>query len=319
MDKKRAWFIAILFLSGLCITLYPFVSNLVAQSNASRAIATYSETIAQMDQEEIDAAKEAAKKYNEQLNNAVALSTQQDEGLSYLDLIDVGESIGYIDIPKIDVYLPIYNGVGSDVLAKGIGHLEQSSYPIGGESTHSVLTGHRGVPNAVLFTHLDELEVGDMFYLHVLDEVLAYRVDQIKIVLPEETDDIKIIEGEDHCTLVTCHPYAINTHRLLVRGTRTEYIPDEETQQHIVYSDLQSGTITKRIVDVWPWLIVSLVIMAVVETGIFLLIIKRKRQSAAAEEKRLQRKKAKQAEKINKNKNKKTEKKQRPIKKRKER
>lgn len=312
MDKKRAWFIAILFLSGLCITLYPFVSNLVAQSNASRAITTYSEEIARMDQEEIDAAKEAARKYNEQLNNAVNLSVGQEEGISYLDLIDVGESIGFIDIPKIDVYLPVYNGVGADVLAKGIGHLEQSSYPVGGESTHSVLTGHRGMPNAVLFTDLDKLEVGDMFYLHVLDEILAYRVDQVKIVLPDETDDLKVTEGEDYCTLVTCHPYAINTHRLLVRGTRTEYIPKEEEEQHIVYSDLQSGTLTKRIVDVWPWLIVSLVVMAVVETGIFLLIIKRKRQKKDPEETHVRRKKKKGTKKSRKIRIRKR-KKQRPV------
>lgn len=248
MDKKRAWFIAILFLSGLCITLYPFVSNLIAQSNASRAIAEYDEQIAQMDQEDIDAAREAAMKYNEQLSNAVTLSIdQEDESISYLDLIDVGESIGFIDIPKIDVYLPIYNGTSDEVLQKGVGHLEQSSYPIGGENTHSVLTGHRGLPSAVLFTDLDKLEVGDLFYLHVLDEILAYRVDQVKIVLPEEIDDLKIVPGEDHCTLVTCHPYAINTHRMLVRGIRTEYIPEEEEEQHVTYSELQSGTLTKRL------------------------------------------------------------------------
>lgn len=285
MDKKRAWFIAILFLSGLCITLYPFVSNLIAQSNASRAIADYGEQIAQMDQEDIDAAKEAAAKYNEQLSNAVTLSSQADESISYLDLVNVGETIGFIDIPKIDVYLPIYNGTSDAVLQKGVGHLEQSSYPIGGESTHSVLTGHRGLPSAVLFTDLDKMEVGDLFYLHVLDEILAYRVDQVKIVLPEEVDELKIVPGEDYCTLVTCHPYAINTHRMLVRGTRTDYIPEEEEEQHVTYSELQSGTLTKRIVDVWPWLLVSLAVMAIVETVIFLLIVKRKKQKKDPEEK----------------------------------
>lgn len=294
MDKKRAWFIAILFLSGLCITLYPFVSNLIAQSNASRAIAEYDEQIAQMDQEDIDAAKEAAMKYNEQLSNAVTLSVAQDDGsISYLDLMDVGESIGFIDIPKIDVYLPIYNGTSDAALAKGAGHLEQSSYPIGGPSTHSVITGHRGLPSAVLFTDLDKLEVGDLFYLHVLDEILAYRVDQVKIVLPEQTEDLLIVEGEDYCTLLTCHPYAINTHRLLVRGTRTDYIPEEEEEQHIVYSELQSGTITKRIVDVWPWLVVSLTVMAIVETSIFLLLVKRKKQKKDPEERKRKPKKEK--------------------------
>ena len=229
MDKKRAWFIAILFFSGLCLTLYPFVSNLIAQSHASQAIAAYDEQVAEMDQEQIDAAKEAVRKYNEQLNAAVEASAMQGEdGISYLDLVDVGESIGFIEIPKIDVYLPIYSGTGEDVLQKGVGHLAESSYPIGGTSTHSVLTGHRGLPSAVLFTDLDKLEEGDVFYLHVLDEVLAYKVDQIKVVLPEETQDIGIVEGKDYCTLVTCTPYAINTHRLLVRGERTEYIPPEE-------------------------------------------------------------------------------------------
>ena len=285
MDKKRAWFIAILFFSGLCITLYPFVSNLIAQSNASRAITEYNDQVAQMDQEDIDAAKEAAAKYNEQLSNAVTLSSQADESISYLDLVNVGETIGFIDIPKIDVYLPIYNGTSDAVLQKGVGHLEQSSYPIGGESTHSVLTGHRGLPSAVLFTDLDKMEVGDLFYLHVLDEILAYRVDQVKIVLPEEIDELKIVPGEDYCTLVTCHPYAINTHRMLVRGTRTDYIPEEEEEQHVTYSELQSGTLTKRIVDVWPWLLVSLAVMAIVETVIFLLIIKRKKQKKDPEEK----------------------------------
>lgn len=140
-----------------------------------------------MDQEQIDAAKEAVRKYNEQLNAAVEASAMQGkDGISYLDLVDVGESIGFIEIPKIDVYLPIYSGTGEDVLQKGVGHLAESSYPIGGTSTHSVLTGHRGLPSAVLFTDLDKLEEGDVFYLHVLDEVLAYKVDQIKVVLPEE-------------------------------------------------------------------------------------------------------------------------------------
>ena len=275
MDKKRAWFIAILFFSGLCLTLYPFVSNLIAQSHASQAIAAYDEQVAEMDQEQIDAAKEAVRKYNEQLNAAVEASAMQGEdGISYLDLVDVGESIGFIEIPKIDVYLPIYSGTGEDVLQKGVGHLAESSYPIGGTSTHSVLTGHRGLPSAVLFTDLDKLEEGDVFYLHVLGEVLAYKVDQIKVVLPEETQDIGIT------------PYAINTHRLLVRGERTEYIPPEELAEQNAVHEVQSQTITKRIVDVWPWLVVSLLIVAGVEGSIFLLIVKRQRSRGDVREKR---------------------------------
>ena len=197
MDKVRTWFIAILFLSGLGITLYPFFSNLVAESNASRAIASYSDEIAQMDEEDIDATKEAIQKYNEQLNSAFVSSKETEEGISYVDLVDVGESIGFITISKIDVDLPIYSGTSTEVLEKGVGHIEQSSFPLGGPGTHSVLTGHRGLPKAVLFTDLDKLEVGDLFYLHILDEVLAYRVDQVKVVEPEETDDLKIVEGMD--------------------------------------------------------------------------------------------------------------------------
>lgn len=279
MSKFKMWYIATLFLSGLCITLYPFVSNLIAESNASRAIDTYQETIEEMDQQDIDAAKEAMKKYNEQLKGAFTTSQEAEKGISYVDLVDVGESIGFIDIPKIEVNLPIYSGTGADVLQKGVGHIEQSSFPTGGESTHSVLTGHRGMPNAVLFTDLDKLQIGDMFYLHVLDEILAYRVNQILVVLPDETEALDIVEGKDYCTLVTCTPYAINTHRLLVRGERTEYIPPDESsaqEQSLQYTGYQSASFTKRLVDVWPWITVSLVMAIIVETIIFWHIIGRK-------------------------------------------
>lgn len=285
MDKVRTWFIAILFLSGLGITLYPFFSNLVAESNASRAIASYSDEIAQMDEEDIDATKEAIQKYNEQLNSAFVSSKETEEGISYVDLVDVGESIGFITIPKIDVDLPIYSGTSTEVLEKGVGHIEQSSFPLGGPGTHSVLTGHRGLPKAVLFTDLDKLEVGDLFYLHVLDEVLAYRVDQVKVVEPEETDDLKIVEGMDYCTLVTCHPYAVNTHRLLVRGVRTEYVPEEESEQELKYVNVSSGTLVKRLVDARAWLATSLIGMVVIESVIFLLVIKRKKKDGMQTEK----------------------------------
>lgn len=278
MDKIRNWFIAILFLSGLGITLYPFVSNLIAESNASRAIASYNEEVEQMDQEEIDAAKASLQAYNEQLNSAYSSSKNAEEEVSYVDLIDIGESLGYITIPKIDLELPIYTGTSEDVLQKGIGHMESSSFPIGGESTHSVLTGHRGLPEAVLFTNLDKLEVGDYFYLHVLDEVLAYQIDQITIALPEETEELEIVTGKDYCTLVTCHPYAVNTHRLLVRGIRTEYIPEEEENQKMEYVDVSSGTFVKRLVDARAWLAISLIGMILIESGIFVLFVRKKQK-----------------------------------------
>lgn len=296
MDRVRNWFIAILFLSGLGITLYPFFSNLVAQSNATRAIATYNEEVSQMEQEEIDAAKEAAKKYNEQLNSAYVSSQETEESVSYVDLVDAGESIGFITIPKIDVNLPIYSGTSAEALQKGVGHVEQSSYPLGGESTHSVITGHRGLPSAVLFTDLDKIEAGDIFYLHILDEILAYKVDQIKVVLPEETDDLKIVEGKDYCTLVTCTPYAVNTHRLLVRGERTEYIPEEETRQELQYVDVSSGTFVKRLVDARAWLAASLAGMVIVETGIFVLIGRKKRKDSKEGKRKTKRKRGKKGQ-----------------------
>lgn len=277
MKRHTVVFCIILFLSGFGILLYPFVSNLVAEHNATQVVEKYEDETIQMGQEEIDAAKENIKKYNEQLSNVVTIDEETDENgsLSYLDMVNVGEALGYIVIPKIDVNLPIYSGISEDVLQKGVGHLEQSSYPLGGESTHSVLTGHRGLPSATLFTDLDKVEVGDQFYLHVLDEILAYEVDQIKVVEPEDSGELEIVEGEDYCTLVTCTPYAINTHRLLVRGKRTEYNPEQEMNTQ---SQMQSGSLTKRILDVWPWLVLALIIVFVVEFVIFFMMMRRKKK-----------------------------------------
>lgn len=247
--RLKLGFAALMILSGIGVASYPVISNMVAQRHASTAIQNYDETVHSMDTEKLDAAKEAARRYNEQLGSALdrdAAGEAEDTGTSYVDLIDVGESLGYITIPKIDVNLPIYEGTSDDVLLKGVGHLEGSSYPLGGESTHSVLTGHRGLAEAVLFTDLDKLQEGDKFYLHIMDEVLAYQVDQVKVVLPEETDDLTIVQGQDYCTLVTCTPYAINTHRMLVRGIRVPYNGEEEngdTPQVVQYQALHTGTV----------------------------------------------------------------------------
>lgn len=287
--KLKLGFAALMIVSGIGVAMYPVVSNAVAQRHASSVIESYNDNVQSMDAEKIDAAKEAARRYNQQLNNAIdrdAAGEADDIGTSYVDMLDVGESLGYITIPKIDVNLPIYEGTSDDVLVKGVGHLEGSSYPLGGAGTHSVLTGHRGMAEAVLFTDLDKLGEGDRFYLHIMDEVLAYQVDQVKVVEPENTEDLEIIPGGDYCTLVTCTPYAINTHRLLVRGERTEYIPPEELAEQNAVHEVQSQTITKRIVDVWPWLVVSLLIVAGVEGSIFLLIVKRQRSYGDVREKR---------------------------------
>ena len=278
MKKIRVIFCVIIFMTGLAIASYPFISNMVAQRHASQVVKDYETNVEEMDEEKIDAMKEAAKKYNEQLSNVVSVDDENEnneQGESYADLLNIGESLGYITIPKIDVNLPIYNGTSQDVLSKGVGHMEQSSYPLGGESTHCVLTGHRGLPSAVLFTDLDKLEIGDEFYLHVLDEILAYKVDQIKVVEPNEFGDLEIIDGKDYCTLVTCTPYAINSHRLLVRGERTEYKGEQDKQTK---NQMQTGALTKRIVDVWPWLLGAFLVAVLIESGIFFSILKRKKQ-----------------------------------------
>lgn len=278
MKRIRVIFCVIIFITGLGIASYPFISNMVAQWHASQVVKDYETNVEEMDEEKIDAMKEAAKKYNEQLSNVVSVDDENEnneQGESYADLLNIGESLGYITIPKIDVNLPIYNGTSQDVLSKGVGHMEQSSYPLGGVSTHCVLTGHRGLPSAVLFTDLDKLEIGDEFYLHVLDEILAYKVDQIKVVEPNESGDLEIIDGKDYCTLVTCTPYAINSHRLLVRGERTEYKGEQDKQTK---NQMQTGALTKRIVDVWPWLLGAFLVAVLIESGIFFSILKHKKQ-----------------------------------------
>lgn len=279
MKKLKAIFAIIMFATGVGIAAYPIISNILYERNATQVVESYDDAVEEMDKEEIDAAKEAARKYNEQLQSAIV----QDEngegdqaGESYVDLSGVGESIGYITIPKIDLELPVYEGSDDAVLQKGIGHMEQSSYPIGGEGTHSVLTGHRGLPDAELFTHLDEMEEGDLFYLHVLDEILAYRVDQIKVVEPNETGDLDIIPGEDYCTLVTCTPYSINTHRLLVRGVRTEY--NGELESDVQYQELQTGTLARRLIDVLPWLLMVGTVAIGTEGVLLWLLIRRKKK-----------------------------------------
>ncbi len=196
----------------------------------SRAVASYVEQVADMTAEEHEQMYEAAVEYNKKLAYEGAhYNLTEEEEEEYNSLLDVtGTGImGYIDIPKIDVQLPIYNGTDDAVLQIAIGHLAGSSLPVGGESTHCVVSGHTGLPSAVLFTNLNQLVEGDRFTMTVLDRTLTYEVDQIRIVLPDELDNLRIEDGQDYCTLVTCTPYGVNTHRLLVRGHRVENEADE--------------------------------------------------------------------------------------------
>ena len=231
-------FIILIFLVGLGFISYPTVSNLWNQAHQSRAIATYSKQVEKLDDSENKKMLKAARKYNKSLlKKSDHWKLSKKDKKKYESLLDVSGTgiMGYIEIPKIDCSLPIYHGTDEGALQIAIGHLEGSSLPVGGKSTHCVLSGHRGLPSARLFTDLDQMEEGDIFILNILGRKLAYEVDQIRVVLPEEMSDLEIEEGKDLCTLVTCTPYGINTHRLLVRGHRTEYVEKkvEEEQKEV--------------------------------------------------------------------------------------
>ena len=221
--KKRLPLVVmfLILVAGLSVMGYPLVSDWLSVYTAKVEIADYTTAVEEEDSTQLDAMWTQAEEYNQSLNSATKTSV-----VSYEDLLSVTDAIGYLEIPKIGVYMPIYHGIDTEVLEKGIGHMPGTSLPVGGKSTHCVLSGHTGLPAAKILTDLDKMKEGDLFYLHVLGRVLAYKVDQIKVVLPEETDDIKITEGKDYVTLLTCTPYGINTHRLLVRGERTDYVPD---------------------------------------------------------------------------------------------
>ena len=233
MKKRNAnwttFLLLVLLLAGLSLLLYPMLSDYWNSLHQSRAITSYAEQVAGLDTAQYDALWAAAQDYNAALadrGTTYALTEAQTADYeSQLDVSGIGV-MGYIEIPEISCSLPIYHGTDESVLQIAVGHIEWSSLPVGGESTHCVLSGHRGLPSAKLFTNLDKLSVGDTFLLRVLDEVLTYEVDQILIVEPQEVDALAIEPGKDLCTLVTCTPYGVNTHRLLVRGHRVENTPE---------------------------------------------------------------------------------------------
>ena len=215
--------LAAAFLAGLSLLLYPTVSDYWNSLHASKAVAAYDQEVRQLDQGHYDALLDAAREYNRTLldrSSGYYLTDDQKARYDSLLNVDGGGIMGYIEIPTIKLSLPIYHGTEEDVLQIAVGHLDWSSLPVGGESTHCVLSGHRGLPSAKLFTNLDQLVEGDAFVIRTLDEVLTYEVDQILIVEPDDVSALSIEEGKDLCTLVTCTPYGVNSHRLLVRGHR---------------------------------------------------------------------------------------------------
>ena len=268
MKKKFdgvTFLLILILLAGLSLLLYPSFSDYWNSFHQTRAIASYAEEVANLDDDKYEQLWNDARDYNTSLltrDNAYLLSEEQrQEYESLLDISGLG-IMGYIEIPSINVSLPIYHGTEESVLQIAVGHLDWTSLPVGGESTHCVLSGHRGLPSAKLFTNLDKLAEGDVFLIRVLDEVLTYSVDQILIVEPQETQDLQIVPGKDYCTLVTCTPYGINSHRLLVRGHRVETV-EEEIEIRITADAVQVEPLLVAPMVAIPILLVLLVVLLV--------------------------------------------------------
>lgn len=258
---------AVLFLLALGLTLYPVVSNYYNQRHQSQIQTAYREVLEQTDTAELERIRKRAAEYNKSITPGAAEEVYTQESIiaaseDYVNQLNVGGSgiMGYIEIPKIHVDLPIYHGTGSDSLDRGTGHLLGSSLPVGSESTHTIITGHSGMASQKMFTDLEQLQEGDVFYLRILDEVLAYQVDAIHTVLPHDTTYLGIVPGEDLCSLVTCTPTGINTHRLLVQGTRIPYEPVQEVEDTVLSPE-------QKVVSHWEdqyWLGIRLGLMAMV-------------------------------------------------------
>ena len=226
----KRWLLAATFgVVALGLLLYPLVGELLNEKYHSDVETTYTAAIADTDDVELTAQREAAEQYNAMLSGAaITEGGASAPPLAYADQLTVGGIMAYVDIPKINVYLPVQHGTDADTLEKSVGHVVGTSLPVGGSSTHAVLSAHSGLASSKLFSDIDQLAEGDTFYIHVLGEVLAYKVDAIHTVLPTDTSRLQIEDGKDYITLVTCTPFGINTHRLLVRGYRVPYLPEQE-------------------------------------------------------------------------------------------
>ena len=263
-------FAIIMLIAGSVILLYPTLSNWISVSFRELDIVYYNEEFEQMDPEYVDAELSKARTYNASLTGSnIEDPFIPGSGIilpdNYTSVLNIDDIIGYIEIPQIGVYLPIYHGTSDSVLQKGVGHMENTAFPIGGEGNHAVLTGHTGLLTAKLFTDLKEMKEGDIFYITVLGQKLAYQTDQILVAEPDETDMLCPVKGEDYVTLVTCTPYGINSHRLFVRGTR---IPYEEA----VANEQIGGTLR------WSnWFVPIIVLCALITVVVIIIVIKRRR------------------------------------------
>ena len=227
----KRWLLAATFgVVALGLLLYPLIGELLSERYHSDVETTYTAAIEDTDDAELTAQRQAAEQYNAMLSGTAAITKGGASAppLAYAQQLTVGGVMAYVDIPKINVYLPVQHGTDADTLEKSVGHVVGTSLPVGGESTHAVLSAHSGMASSKLFSDIDQLAVGDTFYIHVLGEVLAYEVDAIHTVLPTDTHLLQIEDGKDYVMLVTCTPFGINTHRLLVRGHRVPYVPEQE-------------------------------------------------------------------------------------------
>lgn len=255
--------IILLFLAGLGIVLYPYVSEYVNAKHASRVVVNYDDTVKEITPEDFSQYFEVAEEYNERLrqNPNPFSEDSRTEGYETALNVDGSGMMGYLEIPKISVRLPFYHGTSGAVLNEAVGHLEGSSLPVGGEGTHVVLSAHRGLPSAKLFTDLPELGEGDIFILNVLDRKMTYQVDQILTVLPTELEALEVEDGQDYVTLMTCTPYGINTHRLLVRGHRIENLPEEEVKSIPVVHVERELTTQEKIQKYIPFAVMGVAVL----------------------------------------------------------
>lgn len=268
MRQKIIPILIVLF--GFALLSYPFISNYMFEKSAGSTIESYKKQSKTYDQKQKEKALKEAKEYNQDLTRSAVQLTDpfkakksDGETMVYNNILNLDQSrvMGYLEIPCISVNLPIYHGTDAEILERGVGHLAASSIPVGGKSTHSVLTGHTGLSSAKLFTDLTEMKKEDLFFIHVLDRTLAYKVDQISVVRPEDTRKLQIVKGKDYVTLVTCTPYGVNDHRLLVRGVRTKYVKKQRSSIRPRNQDSQWMRTYKKAIAIGLMIVTVLILL----------------------------------------------------------
>ena len=268
MRQKIIPILIVLF--GFALLSYPFISNYMFEKSAGSTIESYKKQSKTYDQKQKEKALKEAKEYNQDLTRSAVQLTdpfkaKKSDGKTIINnnILNLDQSgvMGYLEIPCISANLPIYHGTDAEILERGVGHLAASSLPIGGKSTHSILTGHTGLSSAKLFTDLTEMKKEDLFFIHVLDRTLAYKVDQISVVRPEDTRKLQIVKGKDYVTLVTCTPYGVNDHRLLVRGVRTKYVKKQRSSIRLRNQDSQWMRTYKKAIAIGLMIVTALILL----------------------------------------------------------